>query len=104
MGCGIPRYFKAEQMGLIPQRWEKNRVELFSSPSPLSSLPPPGIEAVPIMGPLDRNGFVLTAELRAAEGFINTSFYQHLAAHKRHRQSAVFIRGVSSPKEIIVVF
>lgn len=56
------------------------------------------------MGPLDRNGFVLTAELRAAEGFINTSFYQHLAAHKRHRQSAVFIRGVSSPKEIIVVF
>lgn len=45
------------------------------------------------MGLLDWSGFVLTAELGAAEGFINTSFYRHLAAHERHRQDAIFIWG-----------
>lgn len=55
------------------------------------------------MGLLDRSSFVLTAELGVAEGFINTSFYRHLAARKRHRQSAIFIGGISSPEEIILL-
>jgi len=62
------------------------------------------MEPVPVMGLLDRSGFVLTAALGAAEGFINTSFYRHLAARERHRQSAIFIGGISSPEEISVVF
>lgn len=59
---------------------------------------------MPIMGLLDRSGSALAAELGAARGLINPGFYRHLGACGRHRQSAVFIRGISRPEEIAAVF
>lgn len=56
---------------------------------------------MPITGLLDQSGFMLTAELGAAEGFINASFYRHLAAQERQR--VIFIGGISSPEETTVV-
>lgn len=94
-------------MCLIPQWWGKKMGLNCLAPTPatpLSSLPPPGMEAMPITELSDRRGVVLTAEPGAAEGFINTSSYWHLAARERHRRSTAFIGAILSLKEMIVMF